>query len=240
MVPAADQSVMTIGKDDTLADGSLQVDYADPQRRLNSYIIDFPNVNQDMAKDELVWPEPDSDIDVGLKRIDGGASLSGRETIEGCNTRLHAASIASTIVLASRRPALSFTASPIAWLLEPGDVVIKEDEATGYRRPVRIVRNEITKELHCRISAREFNEQDYAWPGDRKEILTELEEDDSLGAPINPMLASAQSGYVVFTWEANPDEDAAVTNYEIQQSVDGERHGLAWRLLVPLCSRGSR
>ena len=224
---AANQSILTI--DNELFIGGLEIFAPDSSSKLNSMTVRYANINKDLATDSLTWPMRGGSLDATWLAADGGVRLHTDEAFEGCNDPYHAASLAATYILLSRRTRYKWTMRPTGYLLEPGQVVRVMDDYSGVDEYVYIETVRIMEDYSTECQAIHFVPSDYAWISAEKDVLAQITAiDDDLGLAQN-LAVSQDYNLITITWDAASDLDADVTGWEAEVAEDGTDYKYAGR-----------
>jgi len=216
--------------------------------RYNRVIVRFPNKATSYERDEVCFPAATDPLFAQWLAEDNGVLLEQSFEFDTITNKAEAYQMAEIVAKRSRsRTECSFSASPLAILCEPGDIVGVTDDTRGWdAKPFRIEQVKLREDADVELELVEHQDAIYPWSGvaySERTLGTNLGDPTAISAPtalaITPDLTYATGGFV--TWSA--ENDAFIRHYRIQLWRDDvkvlEQTTPERRLTLPLLSVGS-
>ena len=135
--------------------------------RYNRVIVRFPNRNTEFENDEIFYPADDNPLAQQWLIEDNGIRLEQSFEFETITSKAEAYQMAEIIAKRSRnRLECSFSASPAAIQVEPGDIVSVTDDTRGWdAKPFRVEQVKLEEDGDCDIELIEHQNAIYPWSG---------------------------------------------------------------------------
>lgn len=135
------------------------------EQRYNRVVAEFVNPAQRWEKDEVVWPDKDSNEEIQLLNEDNGEVLEHRLTLDGCTSKYQARELARVACLTSRKNMTvqaTFTAEALQ--VVAGDIValnMKAGTMFGDGYPNYLMDSTFSVQLYSQDSPGEWTEYDF-------------------------------------------------------------------------------
>jgi hypothetical protein len=135
--------------------------------RFNRVIIRFPNKLTDFERDEVHYPDANDPLFVEWLAEDNGVLLEQSFEFDTITNKAEAYQMAEIVAKRSRnRLEVSFSASPAAIVVEPGDIVGISDDTRGWdEKPFRVEQCKLREDGDVDFEFVEHQNAIYPWSG---------------------------------------------------------------------------
>lgn len=180
--------------------------------RFNRVVVRFPNAALDFERDEVFYPDSEDPQFTQWLAEDNGVLLEQNFEFNTITNKAEAIQMARIIALRSRfQLQCSFTASPAAIVVEPGDVVGITDDTRGWdAKPFRVEQVKLKDDGDVELEFIEHQNAIYPWSGTTYEERTggtNLGDPTNIPAPtglfITPDPTFATGGLLSWSIESN-------------------------------------
>lgn len=147
--------------------GPLKSKAGRKSERFNRVGVRFSNKSLSYEKDEVFYPDASSALYLQWVNEDNGIVLEQSFEMSTITNKAEAYQMAEVIVKRSRnRTECSFTASPLAILVEPGDIVGVTDDTRGWTdKPFRVEQIKLRDDGDVDLECIEHQNAVYPWSG---------------------------------------------------------------------------
>lgn len=229
-VTNAVQSVLTVGPEQ-LINSVIGYSFPDTNDRLNKVTLEYLNASKDFESDTVTFPVNDSTLHRDLLNRDNDRILEETGAAIGQSSMYGALNFAAKTITTSRLRQYQFDMTSDGLVLEPGDIItLNNPEQAITNQTVRIDSVNVDENFNLRISASEFDRDEYAFNTSSDEIILDRPlADFTVPAPTN-VVASIASGTstinrVQLSWTGA--DDIQINRYLIERRVVGSTTWIA-------------
>jgi hypothetical protein len=216
--------------------------------RYNRVIIRFPNKLTNYERDEVHYPEANDPLFAEWLAEDNGVLLEQSFEFDTITNKAEVYQMAEIIAKRSRnRMEVSFSASPPAIVVEPGDIVGISDDTRGWdEKPFRVEQCKLREDGDVEFEFIEHQDAIYPWSGvEYSERVggTNLGDPTNIPAPVGLSIEPDPTFSTSGTLRWSNANNAFIRRYQILVTADStevyrvETMGLSWS--IPLLAPGS-